>query len=132
MNGLQIGFNATGQPLRIEPAKRVYHHHVIGSSGGGKSKFLEALMRGDLLGGQGFCLIDPHGTLYSDVLKFCAYRVLNREIILLNLSEPKHIVGFNFFTKEKTGKTNVQVDNLIAATLHAWNAKNSDATPTLG
>jgi hypothetical protein len=127
-----IGYNAVGQPLHIGSAKRIYHHHIIGSSGGGKSKFLESLMRGDLLSGQGFCLIDPHGTLYSDVLKFCAYRVLNREIILLNLSEPKHIVGFNFFTKNATGKTNVQVDNLIQATLHAWDAKNSDSTPTLG
>lgn len=132
MRGQLIGYNAAGQPLQIEQGKRVYHHHIIGSSGGGKSKFLEALMRGDLLSGQGFCLIDPHGTLYSDVLKFCAYRVLKREIILLNLSEPKHIVGFNFFTKEKTGKTNVQVDNLIGATLHAWGAENADATPTLG
>jgi hypothetical protein len=126
-----IGYNAAGRPLKIEASKRVFHHHIIGSSGGGKSKFLEFLMRGDLLSGQGFCLIDPHGTLYNDVLKFCAYRVINRDIILLNLSEPKHIVGFNFFTKAKTGKTNVQVDNLIAATLHAWNAENTDSTPTL-
>ena len=127
-----IGYDALGKPLRVPQNKRTFHHHVIGSSGGGKSKFLECLMRGDALSGQGFCLIDPHGTLYNDVLKFCAYRVLQREIILLNLSEPQHIVGFNFFTKEKTGKTNVQVDNLINATLHAWNAENSDATPTLG
>jgi len=132
MTSLQIGYNAAGKPLLIEQNKRRYHQHIIGSSGSGKSKFLEALMRGDLLGGQGFCLIDPHGTLYNDVLKFCAYRVLKHEIILLNLSEPKHIVGFNFFTKMETGKTNVQVDNLIGATLHAWNAKNSDSTPTLG
>jgi hypothetical protein len=132
MKGQLVGYNALGKALTLPSKSRVYHHHIIGSSGGGKSKFLESLMRGDLLSGQGFCLIDPHGTLYSDVLKFCAYRVLNREIILLNLSEPRHIVGFNFFTKEKTGKTNVQVDNLINATLHAWGAKNSDNTPTLG
>jgi hypothetical protein len=131
MKYLSVGFNAVGKPLYL-PDGRKNHHHVIGSSGGGKSKFLELLMRNDLLSGQGFCLIDPHGTLYSDVLKFCAHRVLKREIILLNLSEPKHIVGFNFFTKSQTGKTNVQVDNLINATLHAWNAKNSDNTPTLG
>jgi hypothetical protein len=132
MKGQLIGYNALGKPLALAPQSRVYHHHIIGSSGGGKSKFLESLMRGDVLSGQGFCLIDPHGTLYSDVLKFCAYRVASREIILLNLSEPQHIVGFNFFTKNATGKTNVQVDNLIQATLHAWDAKNADSTPTLG
>lgn len=127
-----IGYNAVGRPLSVPQNKRIYHHHVIGSSGGGKSKFLEFLMRNDLENGQGFCLIDPHGTLYNDVLKFCAHRVLKRETILLDLSNPKHIVGFNFFTKSQTGKTNVQVDNLVNATLHAWDAKNADTTPTLG
>jgi hypothetical protein len=131
MKALQIGFDAADRPLYVAQSQRRYHHHIIGSSGGGKSKFLELLMRNDSLAGQGFCLIDPHGTLYADVLKFCAYRTLRRDIILLNLSEPDYIVGFNFFTKEETGKTNVQVDNLIEATLHAWNAKNADATPTL-
>jgi hypothetical protein len=131
MKGQLIGYNAAGRPLKVEPSKRTYHHHVIGSSGSGKSKFLEILMREDALSGQGFCLIDPHGTLYSDVIKFCAYRNLNREIILINLSEPEHIVGFNFFSRNRTGDTAVQVDSRILATLHAWGVENADQTPTL-
>jgi hypothetical protein len=70
---------------------------VIGSSGSGKSKFLEWLIRQDLNNGQGFCLIDPHGTLYRDVLDYCAHHVLKRGIVLLDLSEPSHIVAFNPF-----------------------------------
>jgi hypothetical protein len=131
MRGQIIGYNAAGRPLKVEPAKRNFHHHVIGSSGSGKSKFLEVMMRDDLLSGQGFCLVDPHGTLYSDILKFCAYRNLQREIILLNLSEPEHIVGFNFFSRNKQGDTAVQVDSRIQATLHAWGVENADQTPTL-
>lgn len=38
------------------------HMHVIGSSGSGKSKFLEHLMRQDLAERRPFCLIDPHGS----------------------------------------------------------------------
>ena len=48
-------------------------------------------MREDLLSGQGFCLIDPHGTLYNEIEKFAAYRDLNREILFLNLSQPEHL-----------------------------------------
>ena len=88
-------------------------------------------MRDNLLSQQGFCLIDPHGTLYNDVLKFCAYRNLDREIILLNLSEPEHISGFNFFERDHTGDVSVQVDSRILATLHAWGVENADTTPTL-
>ena len=131
MNDTMIGYNALGRPLRVPRSKRVYHHHVIGSSGSGKSKFLEALMREDLLSGQGFCLIDPHGTLYNEIERFAAYRDLNREILFLNLSQPEHIVGFNFFSRNRDGDVSVQVDSRITATLHAWGVENADLTPTL-
>jgi hypothetical protein len=131
MKGQMVGYNAAGRPVKVEAAKRSFHHHVIGSSGSGKSKFLEVLMRDDALSGQGFCLIDPHGTLYSDVVKFCAYRNLTREIVLFNLSDPKHIVGFNFFSRNREGDTAVQVDSRLLATLHAWGVENADQTPTL-
>jgi hypothetical protein len=127
---MQIGFNAIDKPVVLND-ERKNHQHVIGSSGSGKSKFLEQMLRADLNAGQGFCLIDPHGSLYDDVLSYCSHWVVNRDIICLNLSKPKHIVGFNFFSKNKTGDTSVQVDNRISATLHAWGVENADQTPTL-
>jgi len=130
MKTLRLGFNAVNQPLTLTDDRR-NHQHIIGSSGSGKSKFLEQMIRGDLHGRQGFCLIDPHGSLYNDVVKYAAYRVFEQDIILLNLSEPKHIVGFNFFSKNATGDVSVQVDNRISATLHAWGVENADQTPTL-
>jgi hypothetical protein len=105
--------------------------HVIGSSGSGKSKFLEWIMRQDLKEGQGFCLIDPHGTLYRDVLDYCAYKVLDREIVLLNLSAPSHVIGFNPFKKTEQGDVSVQVDRRISATMHAWGVEDTNETPTL-
>lgn len=127
---LQIGFNAVNKPLNLTDDRK-NHQHVIGSSGSGKSKFLEAMIRGDLHARQGFCLIDPHGQLYNDVLKYAGYRVFEQDIILLNLSEPKQIVPFNFFSKNSNGDVSVQVDNRIQATLHAWGVENADQTPTL-
>jgi hypothetical protein len=105
--------------------------HVIGSSGSGKSKFLEWIMRQDLKERQGFCLIDPHGTLYRDVLDYCAYKVLDREIVLLNLSAPFHVIGFNPFKKTEQGDVSVQVDRRISATMHAWGVDDTNETPTL-
>jgi hypothetical protein len=105
--------------------------HVIGSSGSGKSKFLEWMMRQDLKAHQGFCLIDPHGTLYRDVLNYCAFKVLRRDIVLLNLSDPSHVIGFNPFKKTDKGDVSVQVDRRISATMHAWGVEGTDETPTL-
>jgi hypothetical protein len=126
-----IGDNAEGEPIALTSEDRAAHTHVIGASGSGKSKFLESLIRGDLANRQGFCLIDPHGSLYRDVLNYCAHKVLRRDIVLLNLSEPSQIIGFNPFARPLDGDVSVQVDCRISATMHAWGVENADETPTL-
>jgi uncharacterized membrane protein YgcG len=131
MNRHFLGFDACGGKICLSPDERRAHMHVIGSSGSGKSKFLEWLMRGDLDNGQGFCLIDPHGELYEEVVHYAAHKVLRRDIILLNLSKPDSIIGFNPFEPSLDVDTSAQVDRRIAATLRAWNVRSTDETPTL-
>ncbi|MDP2896367.1 MAG: type IV secretion system DNA-binding domain-containing protein, partial [bacterium] len=131
MKPLHIGYDAAGRPVRLDPDERKTHMHVIGSSGSGKSKFLEWLIRGDLRNRQGFCLIDPHGTLYNDVLAYCGHHVLDRDIIPLNLSAGDRVIGFNPFQKVSNNSVSVQVDRRIVATMHAWGVENTDHTPTL-
>src|SRR5438105_9716980 len=99
MNPLHLGYNAGGKSVRLDPADRNTHMHVIGSSGSGKSKFLEWMIRGDLDNRQGFALLDPHGSLYEEVVNYCAHHVLDREVVLLNLSSPDHVIGFNPFQR---------------------------------
>lgn len=131
MNTLYLGYDALRRPIRLDSDNRKIHMHVIGSSGSGKSKFLEWMIRGDLRNRQGFCLLDPHGTLYNDVVSYCAHHVLSRDLILLNLSSPLSVVGFNPFRKAGDSSVSVQVDRRIAATMHAWNVESTDQTPTL-
>jgi hypothetical protein len=132
MKPLMLGFDARGRPIHLSPDDRLIHTHVIGSSGSGKSKFLESMMRGDLRNGQGFCLLDPHGALYEAVASYCArYPTLARNVILLNPSAGDAVVGFNPFQRTSVDSIPVQVDNRITATMHAWGVKNTDETPTL-
>lgn len=133
MTSLALGYDANGRPIRLDPDDRKIHMHVIGSSGSGKSKFLEWMIRGDLRNHQGFTLLDPHGTLYNDVVSYCAHHpaTLPQNVILLNLSAPTSIIGFNPFQRASTGSVSVQVDRRIAATMHAWGVEGTDKTPTL-
>lgn len=131
MSQFLLGYDARNKAVGFDSDDRKTHMHVIGSSGSGKSKFLESMLRGDLKNRQGFCLVDPHGTLYNDVADYCAHHVLDREIILLNLSKPDSIIGFNPFQRVPGADISVQVDRRIAATMHAWNVQNTDDTPTL-
>jgi hypothetical protein len=131
MKPLFIGYDAKGRPVRLTPKDREIHAHVLGSSGSGKSRFLEWMIRGDLKNRQGFCLVDPHGELYEAVVAYCARHVLDRDIVLLNLSEPGSVVGFNPFRRSPDGDISVQVDRRVTATMHAWGVENADQTPTL-
>jgi hypothetical protein len=131
MKPLFLGYDARGRPIRLSPEDRNIHMHVIGSSGSGKSKFLEWMIRGDLKNRQGFCLIDPHAELYDAAVAYCARHVFDRDLVLLNLSEPGTIVGFNPFRKSPDSDVSVDVDRRISATMHAWGVENTDETPTL-
>jgi DNA segregation ATPase FtsK/SpoIIIE-like protein len=131
MKPLFLGYDARRRPVRLTPKEREIHMHVLGSSGSGKSRFLEWMIRGDLKNRQGFCLIDPHGELYDTVVAYAARHVLDRDIVLLNLSEPGSVVGFNPFRRSPGGDVSVQVDRRVIATTHAWGVPNADQTPTL-
>lgn len=131
MKSLFLGYDARGKAVRLTPDDREIHMHVLGSSGSGKSRFLEWMIRGDLKNRQGFCLVDPHGELYDAVVAYAARHVLDREIILLNLSSPDSVVSFNPFRKSPATDISVQVERRVTATMHAWGVENADDTPTL-
>lgn len=54
----------------LKRADRRRHLYVVGKTGSGKSRLLELLLISDILGGYGCCLIDPHGDLADELLKF--------------------------------------------------------------
>jgi hypothetical protein len=69
--------------------------------------------------------------LYDAVVAYCARHVLDREIVLLNLSAPESVVSFNPFRKSDAADVSVQVERRVTATMHAWGVENADDTPTL-
>lgn len=135
MISIPLGRDAAGRPVYLSPDQRQSTHmHVIGGSGTGKSKFLEWMIRRDVREGNGLCLIDWHGTLYQDVVRYCAYQDVGLpnglgSVVLLNPSNPDFITGFNPFVAG-AGDTSVQVSRRVDATIRPWGATNTDQTPT--
>lgn len=91
------------------------HAHFIGTTGEGKSKFLEYLIREDIRRGFGVCLIDPTTgakTAY-DVLKWCCANKIEKVCLIdpHRRWEDKKIAGINpfLYRREKDGSiTNSQ------------------------
>ena len=132
MKPIFIGKGEDGEPLRLGDEELGTHVHGIGASRTGKSKLIEWIAREMIRNRQGFCLIDPHGFLYDDLVRWLAYLQPNREIILFEPSSNERIVGFNPFQKEQgRGDLSTLVDRRVQATVKVWGAADSNDTPRL-
>jgi len=103
--------NSLYQPKRKEDIylstqERLQHLYILGATGSGKTKLIEFLIRQDILSGRGFCLIDLHGDLYQNILKFLGGLLLQgdscriakhirNKLVLIEPSNLKWTVGFN-------------------------------------
>ncbi len=70
-------------------------------------------------------------SLYKDVLEYASYKVARQNIVLLDLSRPDFVIGFNPFRNADDGDVSVQVDRRIRAIMHVWGVESADQTPTL-
>jgi hypothetical protein len=107
----------------------------VGASGRGKSKFIEDLIRQDILGNDkpGVFVLDPHGTLYDDLVAWCDWNRVNKErkIHLINPSEEGWSVGFNPLRLDGSIEPSVRIDSMVNACAQVWGGEDSSRTPLL-
>lgn len=78
----------------IKREDRRRHLYVVGKSGTGKSKMLELLIREDILAGHGVGVLDPHGDLVDQVLKYVPENRID-DIVYFNPADFEYPVAFN-------------------------------------
>ncbi|MEK7433077.1 MAG: type IV secretion system DNA-binding domain-containing protein [Cyanobacteriota bacterium] len=111
--------------------KRMVHMQVVGNTGTGKTKFLEHLIRQDIEQGNGLILIDPHGDLYKNVLRFCIQKRLHDKVILINPSDSSYTLGFNPITLSEGEDISVKAKELRNACAKAWGIQNFQENPNI-
>ena len=76
--------NYRGQyiPFGIRRGDRDRHMYLIGTSGAGKTKLLEMLIRSDILQGHGCGVLDPDGSLVDEVVKYIPEHRIEDVVIL--------------------------------------------------
>lgn len=132
---MKLGENTkTGRTAFIKENARSTHMQVIGSTGTGKSKFLEWMIQQDILNNQGLCLLDPHGTLYDKIVNFLAqnkyFEKKLRKIVLLDLRDEKWCYGFNPL-RVSSNQVSFLVDNMFKACSSVWGDEDTNKTPLL-
>jgi hypothetical protein len=93
--------------LQLTPNQRSRHLYVVGSTGSGKSKFLEYLIRQDIVNWRrsecGVLLLDPHGAIYDGLMQWLTSRgyIYNRPIIPIDLRRDDWIVAYNLLRERE-------------------------------
>jgi len=131
---MKLGRNTRSRrDVTISEEDRRTHMHVIGATGTGKSKFLEHMIRQDILKGHGVCLIDPTGALYDDLVKWIESHRLyrKRKIILFDPSEDQWTFGFNPLMSHANVELSFLVDNMVNAFAKVWGGEDQNQTPRL-
>jgi hypothetical protein len=132
-HNLELGTGKGGRPLGLDASDRDKHLYVAGATGTGKSKFLEHLVRQDVIAnrqsGCGMLLIDPHGSLYDNIVAWMTLKNLHRPLVLIDMRDAEWVVPYNVLRKREAANPSVVVENFVQAMAHVWGQEGTDQTP---
>ncbi|HET7320254.1 MAG TPA: ATP-binding protein, partial [Candidatus Saccharimonadales bacterium] len=97
--GLLLGYNifrGVKKPIRLGLGDRQRHMYAVGQTGTGKSTFLENLALQDMLNGNGFAFVDPHGDVVERLLSMVP-RERTEDVIYFSPADMDYPMGLNLF-----------------------------------
>jgi len=97
--GLLLGFNVfrgVKKPIRLGLRDRQRHMYAVGQTGTGKSTYLENLALQDMLNGDGFAFVDPHGDTVEKLMSMVP-KERTEDVIYFCPSEMDYPMGLNLF-----------------------------------
>ena len=98
-SGLMLGYNlfrGAKKPIRLALNDRQRHMYVVGQTGTGKSTFLENLALQDMLNGDGFAFVDPHGDTAEKLLSMVP-KERAEDVIYFCPADMDYPMGLNLF-----------------------------------
>lgn len=107
------------------------HAHVIGSSGQGKSKFLEWLARELFYRRLPFAIFDWHGTLAQAIIQHIASLPYPRPLVILQPRNQNWVLPYNPFIPPEGMDKSEHVTYAITALTRPWGVASTDSTPQI-
>jgi energy-coupling factor transporter ATP-binding protein EcfA2 len=87
-------FRNTNKRFGIKDKDRLQHMYVIGKSGTGKSTLLQNMAISDIERSNGLCIIDPHGDIATEILKYIP-EGRKQDLIYFNATDLENPIAFN-------------------------------------
>jgi len=98
-DGLLLGYNVfrgVKKPVRLALGDRQRHMYVVGQTGTGKSTYLENLALQDMMSGNGFAFVDPHGDTAEKLLSMVP-KSRTEDVIYFSPADMDYPMGLNLF-----------------------------------
>lgn len=114
-HGLLLGYNlfrGTKKPIRLALEDRQRHVYAVGQTGTGKSTFLENLALQDMLMGNGFAFIDPHGDTAEKLLSMVP-KERTEDVIYFCPADTDYPLGLNIFEAENDDQKDFVIQEVI-------------------
>jgi len=83
-----------GNIFTLSKEARRRHLYAVGSTGAGKTTFLQSLIAQDIHLGRGVCVIDPHGDMAEAVASIIPRHRIN-DVIYFDVGDREFPIGFN-------------------------------------
>jgi hypothetical protein len=103
--------------IRTDDRRR--HIYTIGKTGMGKSTVLENMVYSDIHSGKGLAVIDPHGDLIDDILKFIPKERTN-DVILFDPSDTDFPLSFNVLDCANKDQRVLVASGLMSVFMKLW------------
>jgi hypothetical protein len=116
---LQLGAQALGNFVTLDPEQRRRHLYLVGQTGTGKSTLLLNLIAQDLAAGEGLALLDPHGDLAEEVLAQLP-RARTKDLVYLNAADADRPIGFNPLSAVPDDLKPIVASDVVGAFKHVW------------
>src|SRR5436309_3328801 len=103
----------------IKRQDRRHHMYLVGKTGMGKSTLLRTLIVSDLHAGNGLALLDPHGDLFDQVLRWVP-ESRQRNLIAFDPSTARGIIPFNPLAVADPSRRHLAASGLVTAFRKLW------------
>lgn len=113
--GIMLGYNifrGVKKPIRVDILDRQRHIYTVGQTGTGKSTFLENLALQDMLAGNGFAFVDPHGDTVDRLLAMVP-KERTEDVIYFSPAETDYPMGLNLFEFETPDQKDFLIQEVL-------------------
>lgn len=137
-DAIVFGRGSNRCPVCLGVRARLEHMHIVGTTGGGKTRLIQHCACQDIVQGRGVCIVDPHGnhpgSLYRSMIawlskrKFAAPPVIH----LIDPNAATHVTGFNPLALPSAEyEPTVIAEAMQQALERVWNEEDMNTKPTM-